>query len=153
MTNNERKTVARRLLKDVALFSGLDESDLGAILDISQFRHMRAGEALFEAGESCSAVYILESGLMKLFVRGPKSQQKVIEFVEPGDSFAEAALFSGEGYPADEFCQVLDGSVTLTPADGAAQTFAAGDSYVVNKGWCGEFRVNEQFRKYYVMAS
>ncbi len=99
MTNSERKTVARRLLNDVPLFSGLDEQDLGAILDISQFRHMRAGEALFEAGESCSAIYVLESGLMKLFVRGPKSQQKVIEFVEPGDSFAEAALFSGEGYP------------------------------------------------------
>ena len=69
------------------------------------------------------------------------------------DSTPYAEVFSGEGYPADEFCQVLEGSVTLTPTEGDAQTFAAGDSYVVNKGWCGEFRVNEQFRKYYVMAN
>jgi uncharacterized cupin superfamily protein len=66
---------------------------------------------------------------------------------------AYAEVFSGDGYPADEFCQVLEGSVTLTSEDGTAQTYVAGDSYIVNKGWCGEFRVNEDFRKYYVMAA
>ncbi|MES0884588.1 cupin domain-containing protein [Roseibium sp. SCP14] len=69
------------------------------------------------------------------------------------DSTPYAEVFSGEGYPADEFCQVLSGSVTLTCKDGTSQTFSAGDTYIVNKGWCGEFRVNEQFRKYYVMAA
>ena len=69
------------------------------------------------------------------------------------DSTPYAEVFSGEGYPADEFCQVLSGSVTLTSTDGTAATFAAGDTYIVNKGWCGEFRVTEQFRKYYVMAA
>ena len=69
------------------------------------------------------------------------------------DSTPYAEVFSGDGYPADEFCQVLQGTVTLTSADGSAQTFAAGDSYIVNKGWCGEFRVNAPFRKYYVMAA
>ncbi len=67
--------------------------------------------------------------------------------------YAEVFTAEAEGYPADEFCQVLQGSVTLTAADGTAQTFVAGDSYILNKGWCGEFRVNEQFRKYYVMAA
>lgn len=69
------------------------------------------------------------------------------------DSTPYAEVFSDEGYPADEFCQVLSGSVTLTCEDGTSQTFSAGDSYIVNKGWCGEFRVNEPFRKYYVMAA
>ncbi|MEM7069656.1 MAG: cupin domain-containing protein [Pseudomonadota bacterium] len=64
-----------------------------------------------------------------------------------------AEVFSGEGYPADEFCQVLEGTVTLISDSGEEQTFAAGDTYIVHKGWCGEFRVNEQFKKYYVMAN
>ncbi|MDA7949687.1 MAG: cupin domain-containing protein [Hyphomicrobiaceae bacterium] len=69
------------------------------------------------------------------------------------ESTAYAEVFSGEGYPEDEFCQVLNGTATLTDAAGNAQSFDAGDSYVINKGWCGEFRVSEGFKKYYVMAS
>ncbi len=64
-----------------------------------------------------------------------------------------AEVFSGEGYPADEFCQVLEGSVTLTSEDGTAHVYSAGDSYIVKKGWNGEFRVTEEFRKYYVMTA
>ncbi|WP_428642716.1 cupin domain-containing protein [Roseibium sp.] len=69
------------------------------------------------------------------------------------ESTAYAEVFSGEGYPDDEFCQVLNGTATLTDAVGNAQSFDAGDSYVISKGWCGEFRVSEGFKKYYVVSA
>ena len=56
-----------------------------------------------------------------------------------------------DGYPGDEFCQVLSGKVTLTDADGNESTFVAGESYVVPKGFKGTFRVVETMRKYYAM--
>lgn len=54
-------------------------------------------------------------------------------------------------YPGDEFCQVLSGKVTLTDEAGNAQTFVAGESYFVPKGFKGTFRVEETMRKYYAL--
>lgn len=101
MTKYDRSTIVRDMLRSARLFSGLRDEDLDAIGEMSQLRGLRMGEVLFRAGEPCSAIFIAESGLIKLFVHGPKGQEKVVEFIEPGDSFAEAALFSGQGYPVD----------------------------------------------------
>jgi uncharacterized cupin superfamily protein len=46
-----------------------------------------------------------------------------------------------ESYPGDEFTHVIEGTVVLTGADGVANTFTAGDSYTLRRGWRGEFRV------------
>ncbi|MDB6177299.1 cupin domain-containing protein [Paracoccus sp. Z330] len=56
-----------------------------------------------------------------------------------------------DAYPGDEFCQVLSGKVTLTDEHGHEETFAAGDSYFVPKGFRGTFRVVETMRKYYAI--
>lgn len=99
MTKNDRGSIARQMLKSARLFSGLGDEDIEAIAEMSHLKGLRMGDVLFRGGEPCRAIYIAESGLIKLFVIGPKGQEKVIEFIEPGDSFAEAALFSGQGYP------------------------------------------------------
>ncbi|MEM9632096.1 MAG: cupin domain-containing protein [Pseudomonadota bacterium] len=69
------------------------------------------------------------------------------------ETTAYAEVFSGDGYPEDEFCHVLAGTLTMTDADGTTQTFEQGDNFVVRKGWCGEFRVTEGFKKIYVMPA
>lgn len=56
-----------------------------------------------------------------------------------------------DAYPGDEFCQVLNGKVTLTDETGRESTFVAGESYVVPKGFKGTFRVVETMRKYYAL--
>lgn len=99
MTKNDRGSIARQMLRSARLFSGLADEDIDAISEMTHLQGLRMGEVLFRGGEPCSAIYIAESGLIKLFVLGPKGQEKVIEFIEPGDTFAEAALFSGQGYP------------------------------------------------------
>ncbi|MCB1738009.1 MAG: Crp/Fnr family transcriptional regulator [Gammaproteobacteria bacterium] len=115
MTKNDRGSVARQMLRSAHLFAALNDDDIEAIGEISQLRGVRMGDVLFRAGDPCSAIYIAESGLIKLYVNGPRDQEKVIEFIEPGDSFAEAALFSGQGYPvsamasADSSVLAIDG--------------------------------------------
>lgn len=111
MTNNQQRNKARLLLQQVALFSGLEEPDLDAVLDITHFRYLTAEDALFEMGQSCSAIYVADTGLIKLYLSGTGKQEKVVEFIEPGDSFAEAALFSGEGYPVS--ARAMQDSVVL----------------------------------------
>jgi CRP-like cAMP-binding protein len=83
------------------LFSGLAEGELREIAVMAQWRDVEEGERLFAAGDPCEAIYLVKAGLVKLYVLGPRGRQKVIEFVQPGDSFAEAAMFSGQGYPVN----------------------------------------------------
>lgn len=56
-----------------------------------------------------------------------------------------------EAYPGDEYTRVLEGSVTLTGADGVANTFGPGDSFTLAKGWRGEYRVNESLLKQFAI--
>lgn len=54
-------------------------------------------------------------------------------------------------YDEWEFCHVLDGACELVPDDGPAQRFAAGDSFVVEPGFTGVWRVLAPMRKRFVI--
>jgi uncharacterized cupin superfamily protein len=56
-----------------------------------------------------------------------------------------------ESYPGDEFTHVIEGTVVLTGDDGVANTFTAGDSYTLRRGWRGEFRVTEPLLKQFAI--
>ncbi len=56
-------------------------------------------------------------------------------------------------YPSDEFCTVVRGSVTLTPDGGQPVTFRAGDSFSIEAGWAGTWRVEEPFLKLFAAAT
>ncbi len=57
-----------------------------------------------------------------------------------------------DSYPGDECCHVIRGRVTLTDADGSARTFTEGDTFTVEAGWAGEWRVDEPFMKYFALS-
>lgn len=54
---------------------------------------LAAGETLFQQGDPAHRFYRVTKGLVKLFRLSPRGQEKVIEIIGPGQSFAEAALF------------------------------------------------------------
>ena len=56
-----------------------------------------------------------------------------------------------DSYPFNEFCQVLKGAVTLTDADGKSETYRAGDSFFMHKGFKGIWHMTETFRKFFVI--
>lgn len=55
-------------------------------------------------------------------------------------------------YPVDEYCHVIRGQVTVVDQDGSSQIFTEGDSFVINAGWAGIWRVDEPFMKYFVLS-
>ncbi|MCR1786144.1 DUF861 domain-containing protein [Nocardioides carbamazepini] len=57
-----------------------------------------------------------------------------------------------DDYVGNEFCTVLRGRLTLTADDGTTQTFTTGESYVMEKGWSGVFRVEEPFLKSFCLS-
>ena len=54
-------------------------------------------------------------------------------------------------YDEWEFCHVLSGVCELVPEGGEAQRFAAGDSFIIEPGFVGVWRVLEAMRKRYVI--
>jgi CRP-like cAMP-binding protein len=86
-------------LRQTTLFSGYPENDLLAVGRFSRLVSLPAEEMLFREGEPCRAIYCVNEGLVRLYLHGPEHQEKTVEVVEPGQTFAEAAMFSGQGYP------------------------------------------------------
>ena len=56
-------------------------------------------------------------------------------------------------YGVDEFCTVLSGSVTITNADGHAETFGPGDSFVMPQDFKGTWHVTETLRKFWMIVA
>ena len=56
-----------------------------------------------------------------------------------------------ESYPVDELMVILSGSVTITDDEGHAETFSAGDAFVLPKGFKGTWENREPVRKYFVI--
>jgi len=56
-------------------------------------KHLQQGQHLFEEGEAANAFFLLHRGQVKLYRLSPTGQEKVIEIVRPGQSFAEALMF------------------------------------------------------------
>jgi hypothetical protein len=46
---------------------------------------------------------------------------------------------------------VLEGSVTITDAEGVSETFSAGDTFIMPKGFRGTWENTETMRKYYMI--
>ncbi len=86
-------------LRDTPLFAAFPGPHIEAVARFTRLQHLAEGDLLFHEGEPCGAIYVVLDGLIKLYVTSTQERERVIEFVEPGDSFAEAAMFSGQGYP------------------------------------------------------
>ena len=54
-----------------------------------------------------------------------------------------------EDYGFDEFCVVLEGSVTMID-DEYEDTFTAGDSFLIPKGFIGYWKQSEKIKKFFM---
>jgi CRP-like cAMP-binding protein len=63
-------------------------------------RHLEKGEYLFQEAEPCEGFFVVQRGVINVHRVSAAGKVQVIHVFSPGDSFAEAALISREGYPA-----------------------------------------------------
>lgn len=92
---NKRDLIARS-----PIFSALDAKAAGALAAISETRRAMAGEVLFSEGDDADALYILGEGGVDLVKYAADGRERFVRHVKPGETFAEAAMFAGEAYPA-----------------------------------------------------
>jgi len=90
----------------------------------------------------------------RLIEGGPQTRT-IVDYQRDG------AVFAGEwsadvgawrvAYDEWEFCHVLEGACELTPDGGAPQFYQAGDSFVIEPGFTGVWRVLSPMRKKFVI--
>lgn len=101
-----------RFLAVLPLFNDLSPADLVQIARGCQLRRLQRGDTIFRYGEPCEEFHVVVSGQVKLFALSPAGQEKVIELVGPGHSFAEALMFTSKPYILN--AQALTGTLLLT---------------------------------------
>ena len=52
-----------------------------------------------------------------------------------------------EDFPFTEYVLMISGSVVVTDQDGTSRKFLAGDTFVIPRGWSGDWDVQERMKK------
>ena len=101
-----------RFLAVLPLFSDLAPAELVRLAEGCHLRRAERGDMVCRMGEPCNSFHVVVTGQIKLFVLSPSGQEKVIELIAPGHSFAEALMFLGKPYVVN--AQALADSLLLT---------------------------------------
>jgi len=98
-------------LRGCQLFAGLSPGDLNAIADITIVKSLDKGDYLFREGAPSQGFFVVQKGAINVHRVNAAGKEQVIHIFRAGESFAEAALATMSGYPADaravESSQVL----------------------------------------------
>ena len=109
-----------RYLSVLPLFNELSALELQRISQGSQLRRLARGDMVFRVGQPCAEFHVTVMGQVKLFAISAAGQEKVIELVGPGNSFAEALMFTGRPYIIN--AQALTDTLLLTISKDAVLT-------------------------------
>jgi len=98
----EFKTVALvNTLRSCQLFTGLPQMDLEQIAVVTVVKSLEKDEYLFHEGDPAMGFYIVQRGAVNVHRVNAAGKEQIIHVFRTGDSFAEVALASPTGYPAD----------------------------------------------------
>jgi len=87
-----------RYLSLLPLFHELEPAELQRLAHGSRLRKLARGEDVFRFGQPCTELHVVVSGQIKLFALSPQGQEKIIQIMEAGSSFAEALMFLERPY-------------------------------------------------------
>lgn len=105
------------LLRQLPIFSELDDVALGRLAERCVPRNVAAGHVLFTAGEACRGLYIVQDGRVRIFRTSPEGREQVLHIEGPGRAVAELPLFDGGPYPASAMTMDDSRLVFLPRAD------------------------------------
>ena len=101
----------RSFLQLVPLFEGLDDAELERLAADVRRRAYPADQIIFHQGDPGHAVYIVESGRVRIYVQGEDGQEVSVSIYDPGDIFGEMSLI--ERQPRSATAVTMEDSVLL----------------------------------------
>src|SRR5215813_1009675 len=89
-----------KTLRRLPLFNDLTETELAVIAAGVGRLQFDAGSVIFQEGEICRELLIVEEGEVKLIKSASNGRQQLLSIERKGSSLAEVAVFDGGRYPA-----------------------------------------------------
>lgn len=120
-------TLATWLGKSV-IFGGLDEGELRRLAGITREVTLAPGDVLFDQGEESDGLYIVITGIVRIYLTADDGREATISLLEDGEMIGEIALLDGLPrsagaaaltetklvfIPHRPFCELLDSSTKL----------------------------------------
>ncbi|MGB4064534.1 MAG: Crp/Fnr family transcriptional regulator [Azonexus sp.] len=99
------------LLSRIPLFEGLSPDELARMAKGVHEVRLTKGDMLFRNGDACTGFHVLVYGQIKLALSSAQGTDKVVEIIQPGQSFGEAIMFMEKSYFV--FAQALSDSLVL----------------------------------------
>lgn len=96
-----KKSAIINTLRSCQLFVGLPLADLEKIAAICVVKGLEKGDYLFHEGDPAHGFYVVQRGAINIHRVSAAGREQVIHIFRPSESFAEVALASREGYPAE----------------------------------------------------
>jgi len=96
-----RTAATLNALRSCQLLASVPASDLETIASFAIPKQLAKGDYLFHEGGSSEGFYVVQRGAINVHRVSATGKEQVIHVFRAGQSFAEAALASEGGYPAD----------------------------------------------------
>ena len=96
-----KKIAIVNTLRSCQLFTGLPLPDLENIAEVTILKSLEKDDYLFHEGDPAHGFYVVQRGAVNVHRVSAVGKEQVIHIFRAGDSFAEVALASATGYPAD----------------------------------------------------
>lgn len=97
MSANLSPSEEAEMLAKVPLFKNLDATELENLADLVDQVEVKAGDVIFHEHDTGDALYVVEEGGVRIWVRDEDVQEVTLSELKPGDFFGElAVLDSGE---------------------------------------------------------
>jgi CRP/FNR family transcriptional regulator len=88
------------ILRKTKRCKGFDEKSLDELVLAASIKTAAKGEIIFYEKDPAYAFYVIEKGKVKVFKMSPDGKEQILMIANDGDTFAEAAMFTGGIYPA-----------------------------------------------------
>jgi CRP/FNR family transcriptional regulator len=89
------------ILHDCRLFAAVKPAGFQRLVTMARLAKFEKGEIIFRDGQECPGVYVVGSGLVRVYKVGPGGKEHVLHLVGPGKTFAEVAAIGGFDCPAN----------------------------------------------------
>lgn len=100
MDNTSPNSADLEVMHRMRMFSAVSAVDLMEMARHTKIRTVPRGETLFEMGDQVRSFFGIISGWVKLYNRREDGTDVILGTFTKGETFAEAALFMREAYPA-----------------------------------------------------
>jgi CRP/FNR family cyclic AMP-dependent transcriptional regulator len=99
------------VLRNVPLFSGLDEHELEKLSRLAGRKRVERGSTVVRSGDATDSLYVLISGRAKVTNTDEEGREIILAWLGPGEFFGEMGLIDGSPRSANvvaaETCELL----------------------------------------------